>query len=93
MGVEIALKEIPSRQNLTDTKKLYSESAGRFIVTIDPSKKEDFESLFSGMRIKCVGTVNDSNILKVAGSDGTLIIEEDVIDLKECWKKTFGELV
>jgi phosphoribosylformylglycinamidine synthase len=93
LGMDIHLKDIPCPDPLPDTPILYSESVGRFIVTIDPAQKQTFEDLFSEVPIGCIGTVTDSPRFRVQGSKGSWIIEEDVFTLKESWKRPFGGLI
>jgi len=92
-GMDIRLADVPASEDLMDAKTLYSESSGRFIVTIDPAKQEAFEKMFSGMNIGLVGTVRGDSRFRIKGRDGSLIINEDVIQLKDCWKRTFGGLI
>ncbi|MFC1867729.1 phosphoribosylformylglycinamidine synthase subunit PurS [Thermodesulfobacteriota bacterium] len=92
-GMEIRLEDIPSGNNLSGTAILYSESAGRFVVTIDPAKQEAFEKLYVGMKIGCAGIVTKSPLFRISGKDGSRIIEEDIFELKECWKRPFGGLI
>lgn len=92
-GMDINLKDIPSANNLSDTDILYSESAGRFVVTIDPAKQKSFEGLFKGMKIGLVGKVTDSERLVITEKTGNEIINENISTLKDFWKKPFGGLV
>jgi phosphoribosylformylglycinamidine synthase len=93
MGMELDLASVPGGDTLPDSKILYSETAGRFIVTVDPAKKESFERHFSGINIGCVGKTTDSALFRVKARSGASIIEERVHELKEWWKKPFGHLV
>jgi len=93
MGMEILLPLIPGSSGLTVGQALYSESCGRFLITIAPGKKEDFEKIFSGMKIDQVGVVTESPRFSVKDGREKAIIDEDVNDLKHAWKKPFGELV
>jgi phosphoribosylformylglycinamidine synthase len=93
MGMEIDIKAIPRTPGLSDTRLLYSESAGRFIVTVDPTKKEKFENLFSGLKFGLAGKVTDSNIVKITGINDDVIISEEIDALKDSWLKTFGGLI
>ena len=93
MGMEVDLKAIPATPGLTDIRTLYSESAGRFIVTVDPSKKEKFEDLFNGIKIGLAGKVTDTDIFKISGINSSEIINENISTLKDCWLKTFGGLI
>ncbi|MBN2062388.1 MAG: phosphoribosylformylglycinamidine synthase subunit PurS [Deltaproteobacteria bacterium] len=92
-GMEIDLNALSSENEISDTVKLYSESAGRFIITIDPAKKESFENLFAGTPPSCVGKVTESGNFRVIGSQGKYIIDEDILELKDCWKRPFGGLI
>jgi hypothetical protein len=62
-------------------------------VTVDPEKKEAFEEIFAGIKLGHVGFVTESPTFCVHSSNGSLIIEEDIHELKACWKKPFGELI
>jgi phosphoribosylformylglycinamidine synthase len=93
LGMDIHLKDIPNPDFLPDTHILYSESAGRFIVTIDPAQKQAFEDTFVGMPLGCIGAVTDSTHFRVQGGKGSWIIEEDISKLKESWKRPFGGII
>jgi len=83
----------PVEARLSNTRLLYSESAGRFIVTVDPGKKEIFEDMMDGLDCACIGRVTDAGILQVSGMDGKIIIKEKIGDLKDARKEPFGDLV
>ena len=93
LGLEIDLSDIILETDMSDTKIIYSESAGRFVVTIDPAKKKLFEKLFKGMDISCAGKVTKKPVLRIKGVNGTWIIEEEIFELKESWKRPFGGLI
>ena len=80
-------------RNLSDTRILYSESAGRFVLTVEPEKKETFVKIFSGLEIAMVGTVTESPLFRIFSRDGTTLLEEDIIQLKACWNQPFGGLI
>jgi phosphoribosylformylglycinamidine synthase II len=92
-GMEIRLDDVPSDEDLPDSVLLYSESAGRFVVTVDPARQDAFEKLFAGMAIGRIGIVTESSLFKVYGRDGSGIIEEEIALLKDCWKKVYGGLI
>ena len=72
---------------------LFSESAGRFIVTVCPGNRDVFEKLFKGQPCVRVGTVSDDSKLSVTGIDGRIIISSPVTQLRDAWKRPFGGLV
>jgi phosphoribosylformylglycinamidine synthase len=93
LGMEINLTSIPRSSGLTVSQTLYSESCGRFIITVPPEKKETFEELFAGIKMAQVGIVSESPRFCVRDGRGEAIIEEDTSTLKNSWKKPFGELI
>jgi phosphoribosylformylglycinamidine synthase len=93
LGMEIHIGKAPSRPGLSSTQTLYSESAGRFVVTVNPERKEAFEKLFESMPIACIGEVTETSRFKVQRGIGELIIDEDVSDLKKAWNSRFGGLI
>lgn len=93
LGMKIDLDRIPGEDGLSASKVLYSESAGRFIITVSPEKKELFENIFSEIgRVSLVGEVTRDNRLRII-HDGKIILDEDIMELKECWKRPFKDLV
>jgi phosphoribosylformylglycinamidine synthase len=93
LGMEIHIGKAPSRPGLSSMQTLYSESAGRFVVTVNPERKEAFEKLFESMPIACIGEVTETSRFKVQRGIGELIIDEDVSDLKKAWNSRFGGLI
>ncbi|MBU2630237.1 MAG: phosphoribosylformylglycinamidine synthase, partial [Proteobacteria bacterium] len=62
LGLDINLSDLVldvSRGELFCETALFSESAGRFIVTIAPESQIVFEKLFKGMAASCIGVVTN----------------------------------
>ena len=93
LGMDVDIGKVPSPPGLSPTQILYSESAGRLIVTVDPAKKDAFEKLFAQMPAACIGKVTETQRFKVQRGIGELIIDEDVLDLKKAWNSRFGGLI
>jgi len=93
LGMEIHIGKVPCRPGLSPAQLLYSESAGRFVVTVAPARKEAFEKLFTDMRAACIGKVTETPRFKVQHGKGELIMDEDVSDLKKSWNSRFGMLI
>jgi phosphoribosylformylglycinamidine (FGAM) synthase-like enzyme len=97
LGMEIDLPLIPvtrrQSRDLTPSQTLYSESCGRFIVTVAPDRQERFEAIFSGMNIGRIGVITQSPMFIVRGEAGAPLVREDIAQLKESWKRPFGELI
>jgi phosphoribosylformylglycinamidine synthase len=100
LGLEVDLNKVPVENIKRNDKILFSESAGRFIVTIAPENKEKFESLLKEQNctFACVGKVIEDLKLLVNGlreteAEENWILETSIDDLKQAWKGTFGGLV
>lgn len=94
LGMNIDLNLVPSSLERSD-KILYSESAGRFIVTIDPRHRRRFEEIMEDFWPDCayVGHVTDNDAFYVTSRTGETIIDVKVGELEKSYKKTFGDLI
>jgi phosphoribosylformylglycinamidine synthase II len=93
LGMTVNLEKIPVVEPLREDQILFSESAGRFIVTIDPAKKDTFEAIFSKLPCTCVGTVTSEAELVLYRNSMEKLFSIPICDLKTHWKKTFGSLI
>ncbi|MBA3012545.1 MAG: phosphoribosylformylglycinamidine synthase [Proteobacteria bacterium] len=98
LGMEIDLSCLPlanafrGKGGLSDDILLFSESAGRFIVTISPDNKNVFEKLCKGLPVACVGSVTDAHTcLKIDGRDKKSIVNLSCDVLDKAFNKTFGD--
>ncbi len=92
IGLEVDLAAVPVRTPLRSDRLLYSESAGRFIVTVASERREAFESLFQGLPVACVGQVTASPVLNIRRG-GEPVLELTLPALKKAWQSTFGDLI
>ena len=93
LGMEIDLRAVPLDHINRNDVILFSESAGRFIVTIDPKHRSRFETIFAGLPIACVGQVTSEAALVIKGIEGKRLLELPVNQLKSSWKQMFGDLI
>ena len=93
LGMDIDLSLVPTEQVDRSDSILFSESPGRFLVTIAPENRKDFEKMFNGLDCTCIGTVTGTSALTIKGIDNRTILAVPVSDLKSAWKKPFGELI
>jgi len=93
LGLDIELARVPREGIGRNDGILFSESAGRFIVSIDPAVRERFENLFKGLACTCVGTTTESLNVVIRGMGGNALISLAVDKLKAVWKAPFGELI
>ena len=93
LGVQVDLGLVPSDQLDRNDFILFSESAGRFIVTIDSENRKIFEKTLKGLACACIGTVTHGSDFIIKGINSRQLIEIPVQELKDAWKKPFGELI
>jgi phosphoribosylformylglycinamidine synthase len=93
LGLQVDARRIPAEGANRNDTLLFSESAGRFIVTVDPRRRSEFESAFEGLPCACIGSVTAEPVLRVAGLNGEALISLAVSDLKAAWKRPFGHLI
>lgn len=86
LGIQLDLREVPRKGRLRCDQILFSESCGRFLVTVQPQKRDEVESLLQGLPFALVGSVLDTPELQWIGEDGEIILRETVASLKKSWK-------
>ena len=93
LGMALDLGRVPAGVALRNDALLFSETPGRFIVTISPERKGMFEAVFDGMPCACIGEVTQKPEFEVNGTDGQRLFSVSIKQLKEAWKKPFGDLI
>ena len=90
LGMEIDLNKIPKSEDLERNDfLLFSETQSRFIVTIDPKRKEEFEEHFKDFKIAEIGKITEEQNLIINGLDGTEVINTNLETLNENYRKLF----
>jgi phosphoribosylformylglycinamidine synthase len=93
LGLQVDARRVPSEGVGRLDTLLFSESAGRFILTVDPGRAAELEALFAGLPLACIGSVTKEAVLSVTGLDGRPSVDLRVDELKASWKKPFGHLI
>jgi len=93
LGMRIELNRVPAEGIGRNDTLMFSESAGRFIVTIAPQNRKVFESLFANLTCTYIGTVTAKPRLEIKGLNQETIVSLAIKDLKSAWKKPFGDLI
>lgn len=88
LGVKVFLDKLPGKQSRDDFA-LFSESLGRFLVTINPKNKVLFEKIMEGSPFAKIGTVGDDERFSVINSKDKEIINLSVSKLLHIYKSTF----
>jgi len=92
LGLAVDLAEVPAEGVKREDIILYSESAGRFIVSVAPKDRAAFEERFKELPCGCIGRVMEKEKLTVRGLTGKILLSIGVRQLKSAWKKPFGSL-
>ncbi len=86
LGLDVDLGRLALDGVQRDDAVLFSESAGRFIVTVAPDDRLDFEALFSSVACRCVGRVTAAKKVVIQGLEKNILLSVPVADLKTAWK-------
>jgi phosphoribosylformylglycinamidine (FGAM) synthase-like enzyme len=90
LGVEVDLSRVaPESPAYTS---LYSESAGRFVVSVDPAHQGRLEELFDGQSLTLIGQVRSDQTFKIV-RHGRPLLEAPLETLKAAWEHRFGSLI
>lgn len=90
-GLTIDLDADSSTARLRTASALFSESNGRFIVSVAPEHTAAFESIMAGVALARVGQVTASPEL-VIRHHGHVVVDCNVMELKAAWKETFDAI-
>ncbi len=93
LGMDIDISAVPASPGLRYDKLLFSESAGRFIVTVDPGKRALFEETMKGNAFARVGTMTSEPVFKIRSENTKSLCSIDLAGLRDAWKKRFAHLV
>lgn len=84
-GMILKLSGVKSEVPLRDDEFLFSESNSRFVVTVAPEKKKEFEELLGDFALP-LGRVTGETVFKVIGTKGQNIITASLDELKGSWQ-------
>ncbi len=97
MGMEVDLTALPvntDRGPLYPETLLFSESAGRLIVTLAPQNRAVFEKLCKGIALGCIGQVLDQHQpLIIKGKNHLKLVDLPVSSIETAFQKTFGDML
>ena len=89
-GVELDLREVPSRAVNRSDFLLFSESNSRFLLEVPEKTKGDFEAVMKGIACAEIGKVVKNPRLIVYGLDGAVAVDSSLKDLRGSWKETLS---
>ncbi len=90
LGMKIDLSSVQTPQQLANWQALYSESQGRFVVTINPKNLEEFEAIFTGQNIFRIGEIT-ADRFEISGLDSQIIVDTTVQEMAKNYQQTFKD--
>jgi len=91
LGVELNLDLAPDLSSLPPDVALFSESSGRFLVTVAPDDAPAFAELFRGLACRQVGRVTDDGRVRLTVG-GRLRVDVSVASMKSAFKETLAHV-
>ncbi|PID73498.1 MAG: phosphoribosylformylglycinamidine synthase [Desulfobacterales bacterium] len=92
LGLDIGLDKIPAEDGLGLDARLFSESAGRFIVTVSPENAAGLVKALSGFPCARIGTVTEEPVIRMRDA-GELFLDLSIVDALAAFTSRFGDLV
>ncbi|MDO8563480.1 MAG: AIR synthase-related protein [Nanoarchaeota archaeon] len=89
LGMDVSIDNLPGEKLRADYA-LFSQSQGRFIVTIAPENREKFERTIQGTSYSQIGTVRADNQFTIT-SQAKKVVSEDLTPLTKSYKSTFKD--
>ncbi len=86
IGVDVELTKIPKDIGVGEIPSMFSESSGRFVVSIDPKDKIKFEKIMAGTKFALVGRVRGDKRYILREHDD-IIVNEDVFTLASFYNR------
>jgi phosphoribosylformylglycinamidine synthase len=86
LGMEVELSHVPREDVERDDWILFSESQGRFVITVRTEERHAFLKQMEGCPLAEIGHVTANPHFIVRGIGGSRIIETSIEDLRAAWK-------
>ena len=90
LGLEVSLDEVPGEGLDSMEKILYSETPGRFLVTVKPDEEKEFKELLEDIPFGRIGRV-EGDRLKLDMEKSERDIDLSIEELRKSYTATFGE--
>ncbi len=89
LGLDISLRNLLGTCG-RDDYALYSESAGRVVVTVNPARHTAFESLFKGLPCTHIGEVRPDTQFIIRGQRETEVVQTTLEPMLKAYRATFA---
>ncbi len=88
LGMDVNLKFLKGESYREDFV-LFSETQGRFLVTINPKNKKRFEKTMQGNSVSLIGVVTANNSFKITGFKNQIVVDTTVEKLLGSYRERF----
>lgn len=85
LGLRVQLSKVPAQGVQREDFLLFSESQGRFVITVHREHAEKFQEVMGEAPLALVGEVSASPDLLIEGRDGRVVVRAPISQLKEAW--------
>ena len=92
IGAEVDISKVSESSELLDEVLLFSETPGRFLISIDPSNREEVFRVLEGVSWAEIGVVKDSGIMIVKRGENRLI-EAGVEELTRIYRTPLYQIM
>jgi len=87
LGLELQCANVPASPDVSSAREvLFSESATRFLVEVEPDKAKAFEEALADVPAAPIGKVAEAPRLVIRDEAGAAVIDDDIFELKRVWK-------
>lgn len=87
LGLLVELDRAPREGVDRDDHMLFSESQGRFLITVHAHKAREFEKIMEGCPMAMVGRVTAEPELVIHGLAGGTVVKASILELKQAWTR------
>ncbi len=91
LGLDVDIERDTDVRSLGIEAALFSESNGRFVVTVAEDRARVFEEVMNGIACHAIGSVTQAQSLRVR-RNGSVLLDASLFDLKRAWKETFDAI-
>lgn len=92
LGMDVELSDAPCQEEMEASKVLFSESGGRFLVTVSETNRRVFERLMEGVPLSHIGRVIPAAVLSIK-KRGKELLRLHVDEMRASWFEPFGGLI
>lgn len=85
LGLTVDLRHVPKADIARDDFLLFSETPGRFVVTVTPQAARAFETIMGGAAAN-IGEVTADKRLVMTGLHGDIVMDVSIHELKDAWQ-------